>query len=57
MTHLIEPIPLEKAVLCQDCLCITPSTTDTCDYCKSFGSLMSLARILDRDAVLETEER
>lgn len=56
MTHLIEPIPLEKAMLRQECLCITPSTTDTCDYCESFGSLMNLAKVLDRDAVLISEE-
>lgn len=50
MVDLLEPIPLDRALLCESCKCIVESHNDTCPYCASVGTLMSLAKILDREA-------
>lgn len=41
-------IPLDKAVLCATCNCITTSKGESCDYCGA-KTLMSMARVLDRN--------
>lgn len=45
----IEAVPLEKAVLCEDCRQITAATNGHCQMCGS-TALMNLAKVLQRDA-------
>lgn len=40
-------IPLSAAVICQNCICISDSTGDTCAFCKAVGSLLTIGRILN----------
>jgi hypothetical protein len=43
----VEIIPLDRAVLCANCNCITASTNGHCVACGSRESLLNLARLLD----------
>src|SRR5271170_6571674 len=46
MTSLMEAIRLDRATLCETCLCITESQGDTCLYCKA-PTLVNLQKLLE----------
>lgn len=47
-----QAIPLSRAILCEDCVHISDSTTNRCGHCGS-TAVMNLAKVLDREAVRE----
>lgn len=44
----LQLLPLASAVICQSCDWVSNATGEDCPKCHSRGSLMSLARVLNR---------
>lgn len=40
-------IPLQRAMICENCAVISELRNETCPYCKAEGCLISLPRILN----------
>ena len=45
--EVVEAVPLDVAVLCEDCRCITASRNGHCRICEGRG-LLNLAKVLSR---------
>lgn len=53
-SHLVQTVPLDRAVLCENCQLITESTGPDCGYCGS-KAITNLQKLLERSSDATTE--